>query len=73
MADEILTLKEVAALLKIGERTVYRLVQEGRLPGFKVGGAWRFHRARLDNWIDTQTEAAGRAAMFPDETSESDD
>ena len=58
MAEEILTLKDVAAYLKIGERTVYRLVQDGRLPGFKVGGAWRFHRAHLDRWIATQTERA---------------
>ncbi|RWS93987.1 helix-turn-helix domain-containing protein [Aeromonas caviae] len=48
MADsegEILTLEEVAAYLKAGKRTVYRLAQEGRIPAFKLGGSWRFRRA----------------------------
>ena len=40
--DEVLTLKEVAMLLKIAERTTYMQVQRGDLPGFKVGGQWRF-------------------------------
>ncbi|WP_456077585.1 helix-turn-helix domain-containing protein [Herbaspirillum camelliae] len=41
MADpegEILTLDEVAAYLKAGKRTVYRLAAEGKLPAFKLGG-----------------------------------
>lgn len=57
MSDEILTLREVAEYLKIGERTVYRLVQGGGLPGFKVGGAWRFQKALLDQWIAEKSSA----------------
>lgn len=49
--DEILTLDEVALYLKAGKRTVYRLVAEGKLPGFKLGGTWRFRRSDLDKWI----------------------
>jgi excisionase family DNA binding protein len=48
---EILTLDEVALYLKAGKRTVYRLVQQGEIPGFKLGGTWRFRRAELDRWI----------------------
>ncbi len=48
---EILTLDEVAQYLKAGKRTVYRLVQQGEIPGFKLGGTWRFRRAELDRWI----------------------
>lgn len=48
---EILTLDEVAAFLKAGKRTVYRLAAEGKLPGFKLGGTWRFRRSDLDEWI----------------------
>ncbi|PUE22902.1 AlpA family transcriptional regulator [Limnohabitans sp. MMS-10A-160] len=54
MADsdiEILTLDEVAAYLKAGKRTVYRLAAEGKLPAFKLGGTWRFRRSDLDEWI----------------------
>ena len=54
MTDQILTLQEVAEYLKLTEKTAYRLVAEGKLPGFKVGGAWRFKREDLEDWIETQ-------------------
>ncbi len=52
MTDEILTLKEVADYLKLAEKTAYRLAAEGKLPGFKVGGSWRFQREDILKWID---------------------
>lgn len=51
---EILTLDEVAAYLKAGKKTVYRLAQQGQIPGFKLGGTWRFRRTELDRWIAAQ-------------------
>lgn len=54
MTDQILTLKEVATYLKLAEKTAYRLASEGKLPGFKVGGSWRFKREDLDAWIESQ-------------------
>lgn len=52
MVDQILTLREVATYLKLAEKTAYRLVSEGKLPGFKVGGSWRFKREDLEAWIE---------------------
>jgi excisionase family DNA binding protein len=52
MVDQILTLKEVAAYLKLADKTAYRLVSEGKLPGFKVGGSWRFKLNDLEAWIE---------------------
>ncbi len=52
--SEILTLEEVAAYLKAGKRTVYRLASNGQIPAFKLGGTWRFRRAELDRWIDSR-------------------
>ena len=52
--DEILTLKEVAEYLKLTERTLYRLTQEGRLPGFTVGNSWRFRLQDIEAWIENQ-------------------
>ena len=57
MNDEILTLKEVAQYLKLAEKTAYRLAAEGKLPGFKVGGSWRFKREEIEKWIDEQSSA----------------
>ncbi|ENM5901637.1 helix-turn-helix domain-containing protein [Vibrio mimicus] len=58
MVDQILTLKEVAAYLKLAEKTAYRLASEGKLPGFKVGGSWRFKREDLEAWIQNQKQQA---------------
>jgi len=52
--DEILTIKEVAAYLKLNEKTAYRLVLNGDIPGFKVGGSWRFREKDIRNWVDSQ-------------------
>lgn len=48
---DILTVEEVARYLKVTERHVYKLLSDRRIPAFKVGGAWRFKRAQLENWI----------------------
>jgi excisionase family DNA binding protein len=60
MTDEILTLKEVAEYLKLAEKTAYRLAAEGKLPGFKVGGSWRFKRQDIESWIIQKKSEAGK-------------
>jgi excisionase family DNA binding protein len=48
MMDEILDIRQAAEFLQIKERTVYRLVGEGAIPGIKVGGQWRFSKKCLE-------------------------
>ena len=64
MTEEILTIREVAEYLKVTEKTVYGLAQKRQIPGFKVGGQWRFRREDIDAWIGTQTAdaVAGRGS-----------
>ena len=60
MSDEgILTMKDVAEYLKIAEKTAYRFALEDKLPGFKVGGAWRFRKSEIDRWISEQERKEG--------------
>jgi excisionase family DNA binding protein len=54
--DEIMTLPELAAYLKLAERTVYGYAQKGILPGMKVGSAWRFRRADILAWLEKQRQ-----------------
>lgn len=61
MTDEILTLKEVAEYLKLAEKTAYRLAAEGKFPGFKVGGSWRFKREDVLSWIESQKLAGNQS------------
>jgi len=51
---DIMTIPEVAEYLKLTEKTAYRLAAEGKIPGFKIGGSWRFRKADIDEWIELQ-------------------
>ncbi|TKT82471.1 helix-turn-helix domain-containing protein [Aquamicrobium sp. LC103] len=50
--DEILTIQDVAARLKLAERTVYAMVAEREMPAFKVRGQWRIRRSDFERWLD---------------------
>jgi PTS system nitrogen regulatory IIA component len=54
MEDRLMTIKQLATYLSVNERTVLKLVQEGTLPGVKVGNQWRFRKAMIDTWLDDQ-------------------
>ena len=56
--DEILTASEVASLLHVHPRTVYKLVKQGSLPGRKFGGGWRFSRRDIMQMISPRESAA---------------
>ena len=71
--DEILTIREVAALLKIGEKTAYTMAQSGDLPGFKVRGQWRFRRSDIDAWIHDRVGKPAAAQGAIDDPGEADD
>ena len=59
MQTDIMTIKEVSAYLKITEKTAYRLAAERKIPGFKVGGAWRFRKQEIDAWINERMKDGG--------------
>ena len=56
--DAVLTIDELAVYLKIAKSTLYKLAQEGRLPGQKVGRHWRFRKETIDRWLDEQQEVS---------------
>lgn len=46
-----MTLKEAADYLKLSEKALSRLAQEGRIPAQKLARQWRFQRAAVDSWV----------------------
>lgn len=58
METDVMTIRELAAYLKMAEKTLYRLAAEGAVPGFKVGGSWRFRKSEIDKWIVRQEKQA---------------
>ena len=64
---KFLTLKEVAELLRIGERTAYEMCRTGRMGGaVKVGGQWRINRDTFDAWVAQGGEASSEQDHRPE-------
>jgi excisionase family DNA binding protein len=61
MLDDVFTMHELAEYLKLNEKTAYRLVSQGDIPGFKVGGSWRFRRSEIEKWIGKQEQKNKKA------------
>jgi excisionase family DNA binding protein len=59
--DQVLTIREVAEILKLAEKTVYSMAQDGELPAFKVRGQWRLRRVDFDGWMARQVNAASES------------
>lgn len=57
-SSDIMTMDELAEYLKISKSTLYKLTQEGKLPGQKVGKRWRFHKGVVDQWLGKAGEHA---------------
>ncbi len=49
--SSILTADEVAEYLKLSKITIYKLAKDGSLPGFRVGGSWRFNKANIEKMM----------------------
>jgi len=56
MQEEILTIKEVAKILRVKPVTIYKLCNEGKLPAFKLASFWRIKRSILTQWIQSQSK-----------------
>lgn len=55
--ERMLTVKEVAALLAVSTRNVYRLKDAGRIPKpFKIGGATRWRTEDIQKWLNNGCE-----------------
>ena len=66
--ESYMTAKEAAEYLKLAERTLVRLAHEGKIPGVKIGGQWRFRRALLDEYLDTlASESVVSAGSAPNQ------
>ena len=56
VANEILTIDEVAQYLRLTPQTIYKWAQEKRIPAVKLGKEWRFRRSVIDKWFDDQVQ-----------------
>jgi len=52
--DQLMTIDEVAAYMRVSRFTVYRLAKEQAIPASKIGRQWRFHKEEIDQWVRDQ-------------------
>src|SRR5262245_858857 len=57
MGNDVMDVDQLATYLQRDAREVSKLANRGHLPGHKVSGQWRFHRAEINQWIETQLHA----------------
>ena len=61
--DDVMTIDELAAYLKLSKSSLYQFARAGKVPGAKIGRTWRFHKDVIDTWIKTgvpPTQAYGK-------------
>ncbi len=51
-AKQVMTVKEIAEYLGVHPMTIYKYVQNGKIPAFKIGASWRIRRDSIKKWMD---------------------
>ena len=62
--DRILTITDVATLLKIPKSSVYKLIHESGLPAHRVGKHFRLVQGEVRTWLQKES-------MYPEQKNES--
>lgn len=65
--EQVLTLEEAAQYLKVAKPTLYRLLEDGKIPAFKVGNQWRFTKELIDKWLWDQLPKKKNVLVVEDE------
>lgn len=67
---EIMTAQNLADYLHLHPLTIQRYAREGRIPAFKIGADWRFHKKYIEKWLRQKAvqdfqKCAGQKILFP--------
>ena len=57
MADsrEVMNIRQASQYLGVSPDTLYKYVNEQKIPAFKLGNRWRFKKSRLDQWMEEKS------------------
>ena len=61
-AREVMNIRQASLYLGVSPDTLYKYVNEQKIPAFKLGNRWRFKKTKLDQWmeeksVEVETEA----------------
>ena len=63
--EEILTVEQVSKFLKLHQRTIYKLIRSGVIPGRRVGNSWRFLRSEVIKFLRAKEARVGDSTLRP--------
>ena len=63
--EDLLTAEEAASYLRVSVRTVTKLLQEGKMPGRKVGRAWRIRRDAVEAYVNGAPVEGEKGGLAP--------
>ena len=52
--EEIMTVKQLAAYLKMSYYAIYRKAQRHEIPGSRIGRSWRFQKSVINRWLSEE-------------------
>jgi excisionase family DNA binding protein len=58
--DPIMTVNEVSSYLQCHPASIYRLLRQDRIPGFRIGRDWRFRQSAIDEWLSPSASEADK-------------
>jgi excisionase family DNA binding protein len=63
---EVMNIRQASLYLGVSPDTLYKYVNEQKIPAFKLGNRWRFKKTKLDQWMDDKSvEAEPQAKRKP--------
>ena len=52
---EVMNIRQASQYLGVSPDTLYKYVNEQKIPAFKLGNRWRFKKSKLDQWMDEKS------------------
>jgi excisionase family DNA binding protein len=57
--EEMLNANDAGKILGVSGKTVVRLMESGDIPGYRIGGVWKFKRGEIEYYRDSQRYRPG--------------
>jgi len=61
-----MNIRQASQYLGVSADTLYKYVNEQKIPAFKLGNRWRFKKSKIDQWMEEQSmeqEPRGKKRM----------
>jgi len=64
---ELMTVEELGQYLRFTNKTVYKMLKQGAIPGIKIGNKWRFEKKAIDNWLHNRMKGKKARVLVVDD------